>query len=246
MTNFDEKSRALFAAPTNKKIIAELERRGAKVFLFPPLETEKAVLDEKAESVIKNLDCFDWIIFPDVLTVDYFLELLPENEIDLFAMDSLGVCAFGEAVADRLRFAQLHADVIPTSIEAANIFRALSEYVGKDNLSGLKILLPKEFSSVYEIEQKLIESGAGVVELPVYQANISSANEIAKLKALLRGGAIDEFIFSSPADLIALKRYINGDSMNVIMREIKISAVDKAMIQTLTEHHLKADYFRLK
>lgn len=245
MTNFDEKTCALFAAPTNKKIIAELERRGAKVFLFPPLATEKAVLDEKAKSVIKNLDRFDWIIFPDVLTVEYFLEILPENEIDLFAMDSLGVCAFGEAVADRLRFAQLHADVIPTSIDAANTFRALSEYVGKDKLSGLKILLPKEISFVYEIEQKLIESGAGVVGLPVYQAKISAANEIAKLKALVRGGAVDEFVFSSPSDLIALQCYFD-DSMATVMREIKISAIDKIMIQILKEHHLKADYFRLK
>lgn len=246
MTNSDEKTYALFAAPTNRKIVAELERRGAKVFPFSPPATEKAILDEKAESVIKNLDRFDWIIFPDVLTVDYFLEILPEYEIDLFAMDSVGACAFGESVADRLRFMQLHADVIPTSIDATNTFRALSDYIGTDQLSSLEFLLPKEISSVYEIKRRLIETGAGVVELPVYQAKISAANDVAKLKALFRGGAIDEFIFSSPSDLIALKRYFDDDSLAAIMREIKISAIDKAMIQTLQEHHLKADYFRLK
>jgi uroporphyrinogen-III synthase len=246
MTNPDEKIYALFANPTNKKIIAKLEKDSAKVFQFPPLETERIVLDEESVADIKNLDFFDWVIFPDVLTVDYFLEILRENEIDLFEMDALGVCAFGETVADRLRFAQLHADVIPSAIEAANVFVALSEYIGQDKLSGLKFLLPREISLAYKIKDKLIESGANTVELPIYRAKASEPNEIAKLKALFKGGAIDEFVFSSPTDLIALKNYFNNQPIRAILQEINVSALDKSIFQTLKEHDLKPNYFRLK
>jgi uroporphyrinogen-III synthase len=246
MTNFNEKTYALFSNPTNKKIIAELEKQGAKVFQFPPLDTEKIVSVEKSVADIKNLNAFDWIIFPDVLTVDYFLQILEENAIDLFEMDSIQVCAFGETVADRLRFVQLHADVIPTSVEAASVFLALSDYIGKDELSSLKFLLPKEISQEFEIKEKLVESGASVVELPIYQAKISRTDETAKLKVLLKGGAIDEFIFSAPTDLIALKHYFNNKLISATLSELNVSTIDKAMFQTLKEHNLKADYFRLK
>jgi uroporphyrinogen-III synthase len=171
---------------------------------------------------------------------------LEENAIDLFEMDSIQVCAFGEAVADCLRFVQLHADVIPTSVEAASVFLALSDYIGKDELSSLKFLLAKEISQEFEIKEKLVESGASVVELPIYQAKISRADETGKLKVLLKGGAIDEFIFSAPTDLVALKHYFNNKSISTTLSEINVSTVDKVMFQTLKEHDLKADYFRLK
>ncbi len=246
MSNFNEKTYALFSNPTNKKIITILEKEGTKVFQFPPLTTEMAVLDDKSITRIKNLNAFDWIIFPDVLTVDYFLQILDENKIDSFEMDSMQVCAFGEAVADRLRFVQLHADIIPTSIETTYVFLALSNYIGKDKLNNLKFLLPKEASLEFEIKEKLVESGASIVELPAYKAKISKADEITKLKVLLKGGAIDEFIFSSPTDLIALKLYFDNNRISAIFSEINVSTVDKNMFQTLKEHNLKAEYLRFQ
>lgn len=246
MPDFSEKTYALFSTPTNKKIIAALEEQGTKVFQFPPLEIEKTVLDEKFVGCIKNLNAFDWVIFPDVLTVDYFLQNLEENKIDLFEMDSVQVCAFGETVADRLRFVQLHADVVPTSIEATYVFLALSDYIGKDGLNNLNFLLAKESTLEYEIQEKLIEKGAIVFELPVYRTKISRADEITKLKILLKSGAIDEFVFSSPTDLIALKLYFGDEEISAILSEVRVSAIDKAMSQTLNEHNLKSNKFQLK
>ncbi len=246
MTNPLEKTYALFAAPANKKIIAELEQRGAKVFQFSPLEIEKTVLDEKSIDTVKKLDAFDWVIFPDVLTVEYFLQILEENEVALFEMDSTQVCAIGEAVADRLRFAQLHADVIPASVSAKDVFLALSDYIGKEELSGLRFLLVKEDLDKYAINEQLVENNAKVIELPVYRAAISRNDETAKLKILLKGGAIDEFIFSSPTDLIALKRYFDNEYISETFAEILISATDKIIWQALSEHDLKANFFQLK
>jgi uroporphyrinogen-III synthase len=246
MPDSDEKTYALFSNPTNKKIVAELEKRGAKVFLFPPLEIERTILDENYIAAIKNPGAFDWIIFPDVLTVDYFLQVLQENKVDLFEMDLVQVCAFGEAVADRLRFVQLHADVIPNSIEGNNVFPALSDYIGQDEFCGLKFLLAKENSLRYEIKKKLIESGAIVFELPIYQIKISRAGEIAKLKTLLKGGAIDEFIFSSPTDLVALKNYFDNDSIAETLSEVNVCAANKEIFQALNEYDLKAKYFHTK
>lgn len=243
MSNRNEKTYALFSTPANKKIISELEKSGNQIFRFPPLEIEALIPDERLIAVLKNLDAVDWIIFPDVLSVDFFLQILEKYEIDLFEMDSVQVCAFGESVADRLRFVQLHADVIPTSISPTNIFIALSDFIGKE-LSNLKFLLPKELSSKYKIEKKLVENGTILVELPIYRATISRNQEITRLKALFRGGAIDEFIISSPVDLIALKIYFDREPLEITFSDAGVSATDKSAFRALCEHNLKANYFR--
>lgn len=242
MTNTNEKTYAIFSAPNNKKIVSKLVKNGVKVFEFPSLETEKTLAGKEFDSVLHNLERFDWIIFPDVLAVDYFLEALEENQFDLFEMDSLRVCAFGEAVSDRLRFVQLHADVIPATVEAQTVFRHLCDYIGQDEMRDLRFLLPKDGSREYELKEKLSESGASLMELPVYRVKLSEANEILKLKILLRGGAIDQFIVSSPTDLIALEHYFDGKPLSETLGEVIVSAIDKAMLQTLEEHGLTANY----
>lgn len=239
-----EKTYAIFSHSSNQKIIAALEAKNARVFLFPPLETEKINLNEREIDDLRNLESFDWIIFPDNLSVEFFLQILEENDIDFFKLDELRVCAFGEAVSDSLRFVQLHADVVPTSISPTIVFNALSEYIGRGDFNFLKFLLPKASSSRYEIAEILRGQNAAVLELAVYQTNKINSSEISKLKVLLDGGAIDEFIFSAPPDLIALNRYFGEHECRRILSEIKLSAVGQSIIRLLRENNFEANYFK--
>ena len=240
-----DKTYALFPNHNNRRIVSDLEDAGAKIIKFPPLEAE-IVIETVAIEMLKNLVNFDWIIFPDVLTVDFFLKILEENEIDFFDLDEMRVCAFGEIVSDRLRFVQLHADVIPNTLESENVLSALKNYIAEGELENLKFLLPKEIYFQIEIKNELIKEGAEVFELPVYQLKISRQDEIPKLKALLKGGAIDEFIFSAPTDFIALKYIFNDEPLTQIFSEVKISAVDGLIFQNVREHNLKhAGLFQL-
>jgi uroporphyrinogen-III synthase len=240
----NQKTYALFSSPSNRKLIADLEQKGAKAFQFAPIETVKT--DAGKEIIKNNLDEFEWIIFPDVFAVDYFLEILEESEIDLFELDAAQVLAFGESVADRLRFVQLHADVIPHSIETKTIFSTLIDYLGKEDLSGLKFLIPKETTFDSALKHKLTGAGANVTELAVYRLEIAAQNKTANLKALLKGGAIDEFVISSPEDIIALKHYLAADELAEILLDVKISAVNEGSIQILRENKLRPNFFQIK
>ncbi len=237
------KTYALFDTPLNKKLVAEFEKNVADFFLFPPIETEKIILDKEKKELLRNLKAFDWIIFPDILVVEYFLQILGENEIDFFELDAVRVCAFGEAVADRLRFGQIHADLVPNNLKTNVIFTALTEYIGSENLNGLSFLLVKEDSFDLEIGKLLAAKNAEIIQLPVYRAKVSNKQEITKLKILLKGGAIDEFIFSSPEDLIALKHYFPDEPIIKTFSEIKVLAIDENTFQTLQENNFKPHYF---
>ncbi len=229
---------ALFANPISRKITSELENLKADVLLFPPIKTEKVCLDEAAIKSLKNLQNFDWLIFPDVLAVDYFLENLEENAIDFYELDFLRICAVGESVADQLRFSSIHSDVISETTETNDVFGRLISYIGEKEFKKLRFLFPKNSSTEEELTEKITANDAKISELPIYSVNFSQNLELTKLKTLLKGGAIDEFVFCSPTDFIALKHYFKTEKISDILAEIKVSTADGAMLQLARENNL--------
>lgn len=236
--SIQEKTYALFADANNRKIASALERAGAKVISFPPLEFEKIESNENSAEQLSGLAEFDWIIFPDVLTVDFFLQTLEENRIDFFELDRMRVCAFGEAVSDQLRFVQLHADVIPNRLRTEDVISALKNYVAAEDFKNLKFLFVRGSLFDAALKNQLLQAGAEVSEMPVYQIKVSKENEISKLKALVKGGAIDEFVVLAPADFIRLNYIFGGEPLAQIFAGIKISAADPIVYQTIRENSL--------
>lgn len=231
------KTYGLFTTAANRKIIKDLETRGAKVFQFPPCEIESIKNAEVITFIQNSLAEFDWIIFADVFAVDYFLEILETCKIDFFELDEKRIVAFGEAVSDRLRFSQIHADVIPNSIETDDIFSAILDYLQVDQIAQANFLLPKFVGFETDLKDKLREAGANLAELEIYQ--IESNKEFAKLKALLTGGAIDEFIFNAPEDVFFLRRYFSLEKLSEILLDIQVSARNEITRQTLRENNLR-------
>jgi uroporphyrinogen-III synthase len=227
------KTYALFAKGANKKLIGELEAKGAKVVLFPEVETEDISINPQIGKAVKNLSEFDWVIFPDIYAVDYFLQALEKLEIDFFELDLLRVCVFGETVADRLRYSQLHADIISNSTIAEDIFGALRDY--EIDFENTIFLIPKAEASEIGIFKLLSESNAKFIELPIYRIRNSQPELLPKLKALLKGGAIDEFIFTSPTDVINLASLFPNERLADLLSEIAVSATDDPASQALRE-----------
>jgi uroporphyrinogen-III synthase len=152
-----EHTYGLFRNAINKRLISELERQKAALVLFPEME-----VSPPAPAPAVRLAEFDWVIFPDLHSVDFFLGQIGER----FELDELRVCAFGEAVADKLRFSQLHADVIPSGLDDETVFAAISAY---DPPEGANFLIPKEKHASLTLTSILRESGAVAAELAVYE-----------------------------------------------------------------------------
>lgn len=232
------KTYALFANSANRKLIEEIEKTGSKVFQFERLETEGVKPGANFEILSDISSNFDWIVFSDVFAVDYFLEILNEQGIDLYELDSIRVLAFGEAVADRLRFVRLHADIITTGEETNSVFSLLSSYIGEAEIANTKFIIPKRLGFDLGLSALLNKSGADVLEVAVYKTISNDKKEISKLKTLLKGGAIDEFIFTSPEDVFSLKNYILPEAISEILFETQVSATDEITFRALTENSL--------
>jgi uroporphyrinogen-III synthase len=226
-----ERTYGLIKNDINKRLISDLGQRGDSLILFPEIETTAVgadnVLDLSGFGLSGfGLSGFGWIIFPDLHCVDFFLDRITEK----FTLDDLRVCAFGEAVADKLRFAQLHADVIPAKIDSEGVFSAIAAYASPQ---GLNILLPKKESANLPLAELLTAAGAQVFAMPVYR--IRESPETTRLRSLLIGGAVDEFIFNSPQDVFELANYADPGTL-----KITFSSSNEPASQTLREFQLSA------
>lgn len=246
MSNIEtRKTYGLIDNPINNKLISKLKENDENILLFPYISTEKIELTDKTKKLITNLVNFDWIIFTDVFAVDHFIEVLDKMEFDLFELDNLTVCAFGEVVADRLRFVQIHTDLIPTKIDSESIVKAISEFAA-DDLIDLRFLVLKDNSEELSITKYLIENKAVVEELAIYQAKFVNETANTKLKTLLKGGAVDEFVFSSAEDLVSLKKLLTEEDLALVLNESQISATAENVFQLLLENGLRPLYFHYK
>ncbi len=237
MLNFSvDKTYSLFATNINKKIIADLASNNIETVIFPTIITDEV---KASEVLLEKIFDFDWLIFADVYAVEYFVTAFEKLGKDLFELDKLRVLACGEAVSDRLRFSQLHADVVPLTIRTSDILQALQDYVfDETEFAKLKFLVLQEQNSKLKIIGQLRELNSNVTELPIYSAHLADETQIPKLKALLKGGAIDEFIFSTHFDVLNLGQIFQAENLADILAGVTLTATDHLTLQSLKEFRL--------
>jgi uroporphyrinogen-III synthase len=228
-----EKTYAVFAGSANKKIISGIENSGANIVLFPLIETKEIEPDTEINNSLTDFETVDWIVFPDVYAVEYFLNALEKSGKDFFELDYVQICAFGETVSDRLRFVQIHADVISNTSDSNGVFKALNDF--DSFLNSARFLIPKEETTNLELTELLKQTGAETIEIPVYKVEILDHSRLPKLKALIKGGAIDEFVFCSPAEILNLAFLLYPHRPFEWLSEIGISATEPTTAQSLRE-----------
>ena len=226
-----DKTYAVFDRQANRKIISGLEEQGAKVFRINFPEIEAAQLSNADLKKLQNPADFDWLVFPDVFAVEVFLEKLEESGIDFFELDAVRICAFGEAVCDRLRFVQIHSDVIPPDFHPEMVFLAIRNFAVE--IENLRFLILKRTESVCDLSDMLRAGKAEVSEIEIYRLKPDA--ELSKIKALLTGGAIDTFLFNSPEEVFAFANLFGTGKFE----DLGFSSNDEITRQTLKEFNFE-------
>ncbi len=235
---FRLESFAVFESQSNKWILETLSRHG-HVISLPEIALEKT------EAFFKpiNVNAFDWILLPDTIVTEIFVEKLQNDNFDLFELDSVQICAFGEAVATLLRHYQIHSDIISTSHHHNKIFQAIADY-SNHQLRDIKFLALKERNSYEPLVEILQEKEAKVTEFSLYEIKIKDRKNLVRLKALIKGGAVDAFIFASPNEVTAL-RVLFQEPLESLLANMQVFAVDDLTFQTLRENDLRPRHFEV-
>lgn len=243
MSAFDSvKTYGLFKGAANKKLIGEMLSAGTEILLFPHVETSAADLSAEVQETLRNVLNFDWIIVPDVFAAEYFLLALENIGFDFYELDAVRICAVGESVSDRLRYSQVHADVITNTTEAAEAVSAIKNY--EPDFPALKALVLRSELIAPKIVSLIKDDNIRFTQLPVYQTNIAPDAPLAKLKSLLKGGAIDEFIFTKPSEIAEFAILFHPEKPADLLADAIASAPDYSTLQSLREFSLQKTRMR--
>ncbi|MEO6589218.1 MAG: uroporphyrinogen-III synthase [Pyrinomonadaceae bacterium] len=227
----------VFKSGKNKKLIELLKSQNKSVIEFLQVKTEAVIFDVEKLNILKKIRQYDWLIFTDIYTVDYFMAGLEKTGFELFELDKFRICACGEAVADKLRFVQIHSDVIPPKKSAEVTVSALSDYIFDDaEFLDSNVLIIKSEDINSEISKLLLKKRIKNVEIEVYRTLSVSSLENAKLNTLLSVGDIDRFIFTSAEDVESLLILSKNAQLSKYLSGIEIETTDEVTSQILSEN----------
>lgn len=196
---------AVIERQRNRPAIRRLESLGYAVVSVPGPMIEPRTPTRMELSFLGDPGQFDLVLFLDPISVERFSELAESEGIDVFEYDRPVICALGEAVADGLRFIQLHSDIIPASLVDGAVARSLIDFAGGETaLAGQRALV---IGSVREAMPPgvSLDLFGEVRSVWLSELKSDSIKGHAKIKALLAGGAIDAVFVSSAFDLVDLR-----------------------------------------
>ncbi len=220
------------------EFVSELEKYGAKVIVCPAIEITSPQSYARLDEALDDLYGYDWVIFTSANGVDYFLRRLQDKQLDTSAMDTLRVCAIGEATAHRLRSAQVHVDVIPTEFKAEGIYAALEQYVGgREALSGLNFLIPRAAIARDYLPRELEAAGARVDVVAAYQTVVPDGLDRGRLTAMLAAGA-DCIAFTSSSTVRNLAQLFDTSDLRASLAGIVVACIGDITAATASDYGL--------
>lgn len=218
--------------------MAELFRQlGAEVLECPAIVIHQLDDYSAVDEAISHLEDYVWLIFTSVNGVKYFWERLRASGKDSRALGRAKVAAIGPATRNALHEKGIEPDLVPESYVAESVAAALVEREGQ-NLSGLRILLPRAAIARMALPEELARHGAIVDVAPLYKTSPDiSGGE--KLRLLVDEGKIDCVCFGSSS---TVRNFLDFVPVELVRKhsEMIFAVIGPVTAATLAQYGLKA------
>ncbi|MDH4043876.1 MAG: uroporphyrinogen-III synthase [Gemmatimonadota bacterium] len=192
---------------------AALEARGARVIVFPTIDTRSADDPEPVRRAVAALEAYAWVVFTSVNAVRFFaapLALRPGGRLP----PGVHVAAVGTATAAALAERGIRVDAMPEEFVGVRIPEALGDVRGK------RLLLPRSDIGRVETVEALREAGALVDDVTVYHT-VPATLDPDGLEALRAG--VDAITFTSPSTVTNLVTLLGADTARLLDRVVVAS-----------------------
>jgi uroporphyrinogen III methyltransferase/synthase len=170
-----------------------LQAEGATIYEIPSIEI--ALQNDGIANLQKELERikdYSWLLLTSVNSVMILDRTLRNSGRDWKSLQTVKIGCIGKATASKVTELGGNVSLIPSRYQA----ESLAEELGKDSLSGKKILLPRAARSRPVLPEQLQQSGAIVEEIHIYRADVAEDNR-QELLDLLSKNQIDLITFTS-------------------------------------------------
>jgi len=175
-----------------EKSVRLLTDAGAKLIYFPTIKIIPIYNSPELIDAGNNIDDFDYIIFTSVNSVDIFNKFAVQNNCDI---TKLKVAVAGRSTYESCNRLGINVNILPDEFSAKGLIRKFSQI----NLIGIKIFIPGSSLSRDELCIGLMELGAKVKSVPIYNVVINNSGELQEEISYLNIRKPDVFLFTSPS-----------------------------------------------
>ena len=119
----------------------------------------------QADSVLKDVETFDWIVFTSVNGAKYLFERLYLIGKDTRSLSNAKIAAIGQTTANRLKQFGISADMIPQNESSAGLLEEFAKLDTKNK----KVLLPQSEIASQELPDGLLGMQAVIEKVAVYK-----------------------------------------------------------------------------
>ncbi|TWU54681.1 Uroporphyrinogen-III C-methyltransferase [Rubripirellula tenax] len=191
----------------SESMAASLREWGAEVIVQPAIEIAAPDDWTATDSVVGQLDGFDYVVFCSHNGVQFFLDRMIQLGLDLRALAGIRIAVAGAKTASSLADYHLIADIVPTDFRAESLATELAGEV-----SGKRVLIVRADRGRDVLPDRLTMAGAVVTEIAAYQnRDITSVD--SKLAARVDAGEVDWVTVTSSASAANLHRMF-GESLH--------------------------------
>src|SRR5262249_36902236 len=170
-----------------------LEDAGAEVILFPTIviapPADPGALDRAAAAA----GSYDWLLFTSANGVRAFFARFAARGGDVRELAGVRIGCIGPGPAGEPERRLLRPAVVPREFRAEGLLEAL----GREDLRGRRILLPRAAGARPVLPETLAARGARVDEVIAYRAALPPDADVDGLRAALASGTIDALTFTS-------------------------------------------------
>jgi uroporphyrinogen III methyltransferase / synthase len=201
-----------------------LRDSGFTVTTRPELVVQAPPAFTTLDEAIENLFGYDWLIFVNEDAVRFFLERLATRAHDVSELDSLRVCAIGEATAAVLDQSQVHVDAITTRVTTASVIEQIADYAGgRESLQRVNILIPQASIGRDYLKPELEEAGARADVVVAYQTVApNEATRLAAVHSLILTGSVDAVAFADENDIHEFARLFDTNDVGRLLRNVAV------------------------
>ena len=178
---------------------------GAEPIVAPTITMVPPPSWEALDQAIAKLSSYSWLIFTSVNGITPFMDRLKKARKDARALAHLRIGAIGPRTAEELAGYGLSADLIPSEFQAEGMVDAM----GRHDLQGTKILIPRAEVARELLPEQLRMKGASVDVVAVYRTVLPEGG-LTRLKEQLEEGLIDVVTFTSSSTVSNFVALVGG------------------------------------
>jgi uroporphyrinogen III methyltransferase/synthase len=220
--------RTILVAPGSTEISAALQQVGFSTITWPQVAMQPPETFAGLDEAIENLFGYDWLIFVKADAARFFLSRFEQQGHDISNLDSLRVCAIGEATAAVLEQSKVHVDVVATKTYPNAVIDSIATYAGgRDLLQRLNFLIPQASIGRDYLKNEFEDAEARADVIIAYQtvATVDLTRLIA-LQTMLLTGSVDGVIFANDSEVTDFARVFDTNNLGRLWRNVAVLVPD--------------------